>query len=66
MKLRKIEPNEYEYAWENPEKIKYAVVLDRVLDCKHVIAVFDSMYWAQHFKFSMPSSDRMEIFEVIE
>lgn len=62
MKLRKIEPNEYEYPWENTGKIRYAVVFDH----KCVIGVFDSLHWAQHFKVYMPSGDRMEIFEVIE
>lgn len=63
MKLRKIEPNLYEYEWETDTK-KYAVVYDN--QC--IVAMFCSLFWAERFKVaaSIADSAKMEIFEVEE
>lgn len=60
MKLRKIEPNQYEYDWENKNE-RYAVVYN-----EHVIAMFCSYYWANHFVGSSISQPKLQIMEVVD
>lgn len=62
MKLRKIEPNLYEYDWENKNE-RYAVVYGN----EHIIAMFCSYYWANNFVGSSSiSQPKLQIMEVID
>ena len=61
MKLRKIETNLYEYDWED-KKERYAVVYGN----EHVIAMFCSHYWANHFVGSSISQTKLQIMEIVD